>query len=452
MSDDHIIARAREIVERESARLLERTPASARLFDRAVQHLPLGVASSFQANDPYPIYLREGRGSRVWDVDGIEYVDFHNGFGTMVPGHAHPKIVEAVERAARTGTHFAVTTETTVALAEELCRRFRLEQVRFTNSGTEATMEAIRLARGATGREGVLKIEGSYHGHHDAVMFSVLPNADVMGGRDAPASTPLSKGIPADTARHTSVVPFNDADALAGFLVERGQETACLIMEPIMMNIGIVVPLPGYLERVRDLCSRHGVVLIFDEVKSGATVAHGGAIERYGVQPDLACFAKAVGGGSALGAFGGRADLMGEIARGVAHMGTFNGNPLSAAAGLAALTEVLTPDAYEVLDKLGTIMAEGCQRAIDDAGILARAVDMGCKGCVSYRREPLTNYRDFLECDVELFAASWPWMVNRGVFMTPGDEEQWTISVQHAEADINLYVAAFTEFCQALTV
>jgi glutamate-1-semialdehyde 2,1-aminomutase len=448
---DTITASARAIAERESARLLERTPASARLFDRAVQHMPLGVASSFQAGDPYPIYLREGRGSRVWDVDGNEYVDFHNGFGTMVVGHAHPKVVEAVERAARTGTHFAVTTETTVALAEELCRRFQLDQVRFTNSGTEATMEAIRLARGATGRDGVLKIEGSYHGHHDAVMFSVLPNADVMGGRDAPASTPLSKGIPADTARHTSVVPFNDADALGRILDERGREIACLIMEPIMMNIGIVLPQPGYLERVRDLCSRHGVVLIFDEVKSGAAVAYGGAIERFGVQPDLACFAKAVGGGSALGAFGGRADLMGEIARGVAHMGTFNGNPLSASAGLAALTEVLTLDAYEVLGKLGTIMAEGCQRAIDDAGIPAHAVDLGCKGCVSYRREPLTNYRDFLDCDVELFAASWPWMVNRGVFMTPGDEEQWTISVQHSEADVNFYVAAFTEFCQALS-
>jgi len=450
MSEDAVTAKAREIAERESARLLERTPASARLFERAVQHLPLGVASSFQANDPYPIYVREGKGSQVWDVDGNEYVDFHNGFGTMAVGHAHPKVVEAIERAARTGTHFAATTETTVALAEELCRRFGLDQVRFTNSGTEATMEAIRLARGATGRDVLLKIEGSYHGHHDAVMFSVVPNADVMGGRDAPASAPLSKGIPADTARHTAVVPFNDADALARVLGERGNEIACLIMEPIMMNIGIVLPQPRYLDRVKELCAQHGVVLIFDEVKSGATVAYGGAIERFGVQPDLVCFAKAAGGGSALGAFGGRADLMGEIARGVAHMGTFNGNPLSASAGLAALTEVLTPDAYDYLDKLGTIMAEGCQAAIEDNAIPAHAVDLGCKGCVSYRSEPLTNYRDFLECNVELFAASWPWMVNRGVFMTPGDEEQWTISVQHSEVDVNLYVAAFTEFCQAL--
>jgi glutamate-1-semialdehyde 2,1-aminomutase len=451
VSQDVITARAREIAERESAALLARTPASARLFDRAVKAMPLGVASSFQANDPYPIYVREGKGSKVWDVDGNEYVDFHGGFGTMAVGHAHPKVVEAIERAARTGTHFAATTEATVALAEELCRRFRLDQVRFANSGTEATMEAIRLARAATGRDAVLKIEGSYHGHHDAVMFSVVPNADVMGGRDRPASAPLSRGIPSDASRHTLVVPFNDPDALSSLLDQRGQDIACLIMEPIMMNVGIVLPQAGYLQAVKDLCAKHGVILIFDEVKSGATVAAGGAAERFGVQPDLSCFAKAVGGGSAMAAFGGPGELMAEIGQGVAHMGTFNGNPLSVAAGLAALTEVLTAEAYEYLGKLGTLLAEGCQRAIDDHGIPAHAVDLGAKGCVSYRREPLRNYRDFLECNVELFAASWPWMVNRGVFMTPGDEEQWTISVQHSETDVNLYIAAFTEFCQALT-
>ena len=449
-TDERITARAKEIAERESATLLERTPASARLFDRAMKVMPEGVASTFQANDPYPVYVREGRGSTVWDVDGNEYVDFHGGFGTLAVGHAHPKVVEAIERAARTGTHFAATTEATVALAEELCRRFRLDQVRFANSGTEATMGAIRLARAVTGRDVVLKIEGSYHGHHDTVMFSVVPNADLMGGRDTPASTPLSRGIPAETAHLTAVVPFNDAGALERLLGERGSEIACLIMEPVMMNIGIVIPQPGYLEAVRDLCARHGVVLIFDEVKSGATVAPGGAAERFGVQPDLACYAKAIGGGTVIGAFGGRGDLMAEIAQGAAHMGTFNGNPLSASAGLAALTEVLTPDAYELFGKLGTILAEGCQRAIDEYGIPAHAVDLGCKGCVSYRPEPLQNYRDFLEADVDLFAASWPWMVNRGVFMTPGDEEQWTISVQHSEEDVQRYVDAFGGFCEAL--
>ena len=448
--EDRLITRAKEIGEREMARFEERTPASKRLFERAVGSMPLGVASSFQANDPYPIYLDRGRGSRVWDVDGNEYIDFHNGFGTMAVGHAHPKVAEAIDRAARNGTHFAVTTETTVALAEELCRRFRLDRVRFTNSGTEATMDAIRTARAATSRDVIVKIEGSYHGHHDAVMFSVVPGAGVMGGRDQPASAPMSLGIPAETADRTLVVPFNDAAAFERLLEQRGQDIACLIMEPVMMNIGIVVPQPGYLEAVRDLCTKHGVALIFDEVKSGATIAEGGATERFGVQPDLACFAKAVGGGVPMGAFGGTASVMDIIGKGAAQQGTFNGNPLAVAAGLAALTEVLTKEAYDHLGRLGTQLAEACQKAIADHGIPAHAVDLGCKGCVSYRAEPLTNYRDFLETHTELFDASWPWMVNRGVFMTPGDEEQWTISVQHAEEDVTRYADAFGEFCAEL--
>jgi glutamate-1-semialdehyde 2,1-aminomutase len=217
-----------------------------------------------------------------------------------------------------------------------------------------------------------------------------------------------------------------------------------------MMNIGIVVPDPGYLEAARELCTKHGVVLVFDEVKSGATIAAGGAVERFGVQPDLVCLAKAVGGGATIGAFGGRADVMDVISKGAAQQGTFNGNPLSTSAGLAALTEVLTPDAYEQLAKQGTMLAEACRAAIAEHGIPAHAVDLGAKGCVSYRPEPLRNYRDFLECNADLFAASWPWMVNRGIFMTPGDEEQWTISVQHSEEDIGRYAEAFAEFCAEL--
>jgi glutamate-1-semialdehyde 2,1-aminomutase len=198
------------------------------------------------------------------------------------------------------------------------------------------------------------------------------------------------------------------------------------------------------------LCTKHGVVFIYDEVKSGATIAAGGATERYGVQPDLACFAKAIGGGTPVAAFGGKAEIMEVIEHGAAQQGTFNGNPLVAAAGLAALTEVLTPDAYELLGALGKRLADGCAKAIADTGIPAHTVDLGAKGCVSYRAEPLTNYRDFLETRTELYAASFPWAVNRGVFMTPGDEEQWTISVQHTEADIDRYVDVFSEFCAAL--
>ena len=447
---DPLSTRARELAAVERGRLIDSTPVSHALFERAKKSMPLGVGSSFQVGDPYPIYLREGRGAYVWDVDGHEYVDTHGGFGSMVVGHAHPKIVEAIERAVRRGTHFAAPTEDAVRFAEELCRRFELEQVRFANSGTEATMSAIRVARAATGRDDIVKIEGSYHGHHDPVMFSVVPNADLMGGREAPASEPMSLGIPRYLRGHTHVVPFNDLAVLGGLLDERGTEIACLIIEPVMMNIGIAEPEPGYLHDLRALLHRHGALLVFDEVKTGATIAAGGATERYGVRPDLACFAKAIGGGTPAAAFGGRADVMEVIGRGAAHQGTFNGNPLVAAAGLAALTEVLTPDAYEHLAALGTRLAGGCAAALAAHGIPAHTVDLGAKGCVSYRPGRLRNYRDFLDTNTDLYAASYPWMVNRGLFMTPGDEEQWTISVQHTEADVDRYVESFGTLCAAL--
>lgn len=449
--DERLRARARELFAKEHAALLARTPMSRLLFERARQTMPLGVASSFQASDPYPVYLARGRGANVWDVDGHEYIDFHNGFGSTAVGHAHPRVVAAIERAAHSGTQFAVTTEATVQWAEEMCRRFRLERVRFTNSGTESTMDAIRLARGATGRDVVCKIEGSYHGHHDTVMFSVSPSLMLLEASADPTNQPpASKGIPEEMAKWTLVVPYNDLDALGRVFEERGTEIACFVLEPVMMNIGIVLPKPGYLEGVRELCTRHGVVLIFDEVKCGATIAAGGAIERFGVQPDLSCFAKSVAGGVPAGAFGGRADLMDQIGKGVAQQGTFNGNPLAAAAGLAALTEVLTPDAYDHFKHLGTRLADGCRQAISDHGIPAHVVDLGCKGCVSYRREPLVDYRSFLDTDEEMFDASWAWLVNRGVFMTPGNEEQWTLSAQHDVGHVDHYVEVFSEFCAAI--
>jgi glutamate-1-semialdehyde 2,1-aminomutase len=446
--DARLGARARELFDTELADLLAATPESRLLFERAQKSLPLGVASSFQAGDPYPIYLSRGHGAEVWDVDDHKYVDFHNGFGSTAAGHAHPRLVAAIDAAARSGTQFAVTTEPAVRLAEELCRRFRLERVRFTNSGTEATMDAIRLARGVTGRDVICKIEGAYHGHHDAVMFSVSPSLNLIEAtKKTGRNPPASKGIPAEMAKWTLVVPYNDLGSLEQLFAERGDEIACFILEPVMMNIGIVLPRPGYLEGIRELCTRHGVVLIFDEVKCGATIAAGGAIERFGVQPDLACFAKSITGGIPAGAFGGRADLMDEIGNGIAQQGTFNGNPLAAAAGLASLTEILTPDAYEHFKQMGSRLADGCAQAIAAHDIPAHVVDLGCKGCVSYRRQPLVDYRSFLETDTDLFNASWAWLVNRGVFMTPGNEEQWTLSVQHEAAHIDRFVDVFGEFC-----
>lgn len=450
VSSRDLSARAAEIADAETEAFLARTPQSKAWFERALASLPYGVPSSFQAGDPYPIYVERGEGTRVWDVDGNEYLDFHGGFGVGAVGHAHPKIVEAITRAARTGTHFAAPTPVTVELAEELCRRFGLDQVRFANSGTEATMDAIRVARAATGRELVVKIEGSYHGHHDTVMFSVLPNADAIGGRELPPTTPMSLGIPADVAKHTAVIPFNDAAAFEALLAERGDEVACLILEPVMMNVGIIEPEPGYLQALRDLCDRNGSVLIFDEVKAGATVAAGGARERYGVTPHLSCYAKALFGGTPGAAFGGEAAVMEIITKGAAQMGTFNGNPLVAAAGLACLTEVLTPEAYVRFEELGARLAAGCQAAIDANGIPAHTVSLAAKGCVSFRAERSRSYRDFLETKPQLFGAAFPWAINRGIFMTPGDEEQWTLSVQHDEADVDAYVEVFTAFCEAL--
>jgi glutamate-1-semialdehyde 2,1-aminomutase len=459
---ERLNARAAEIAERESKVLLDRTPASAALYQRAVKSLPAGVASNFQGADPYPVYLKSGKGSRVWDVDGTEYTDFHGGFGVNVVGHANPKIVAALKKAAEGAVHFAVTTEATIALAEELCKRFQVDRVRFVNSGTEATMDALRVARAATGKDRVVKMEGSYHGHHDAVLFSVVPEADALGLRDkvggeaadtsgnAYTTQPTSKGVPKSMWHDTIIVPFNDLDAVSEVFTEHGDEIGALILEPVMMNVGIVVPQDGYLQGLRDLCDQHDVRLIFDEVKCGGTIAYGGATDRYGVRPHLAAWAKAIGGGVTIGAFGGEADTMDFVTKGAAQQGTFNGNPLSSAAGLAALTEVLTPDAYDHLGKLGTMLAEGCDRVIEASGIPAHTVDLGAKGCVSYRKEPLTNYREFLETNAALYHASYPFMMNRGIFMTPGDEEQWTISVQHNEEDVQKYVDAFGEFCQEL--
>jgi glutamate-1-semialdehyde 2,1-aminomutase len=282
-------------------------------------------------------------------------------------------------------------------------------------------------------------------------MFSVAPSLNLIeataGMKYQP---PASKGIPAEMGKWTSVVAYNDLGSLEALFSARAGEIACFILEPVMMNIGIVLPRPGYLEGVRELCSRYEVVLIFDEVKCGATIAAGGAIERFGVQPDLACFAKSITGGIPAGAFGGRADLMDEIGKGIAQQGTFNGNPLAAAAGLASLTEVLTADAYEHFKHLGSRLADGCAQAIAAHDIPAHVIDLGCKGCVSYRRQPLVDYRSFLETDAALFDASWAWLVNRGVFMTPGNEEQWTLSVQHEARHVDRFVDVFGEFCAAV--
>ncbi|HEY2936983.1 MAG TPA: aminotransferase class III-fold pyridoxal phosphate-dependent enzyme [Gaiellaceae bacterium] len=326
-------SRIAELTEREQRRLNERTPASHALYERARTSLSGGIASSYQERDPWPIYLSHGLGSHVWDVDGNEMVDLHNGFGSMVQGHGHPAIVRAVRERVALGTHFAAPTEDAIVVSEELRRRWRLPRWRFVNSGSEATMDAIRIARARTGRETIVKIFGSYHGHHDYVMVSIGVPYERIGDREDYRSTPYGAGIPQAVADMTVPVPFNDAGAMERRierLFEEGRSPACVIMEPAMMNLGVVLPEPGYLEAVRELTRRLGVLLIFDEVKTGLCIAAGGATERFGVTPDLVTLAKTLGGGLPSGAIGGTEEVFEVVENGsVYQVGTYNGNPLS---------------------------------------------------------------------------------------------------------------------------
>jgi glutamate-1-semialdehyde 2,1-aminomutase len=448
--------RIKELTEREEARLNERTQASRAMYERAHGVLSGGVASSYQLRDPWPIYLERGEGPRVWDVDGNELFDFHNGFGSMIQGHAHPAIGRAVQERYGMGTHFAAPTEDGIAVAEELSRRFRMPRWRYTNSGSESTMDAIRIARAYAGRETVMKIFGSYHGHHDTVMVSIGVEYDKIGDRDNLASLPYGAGIPKATAEMTVPVPFNDADAMER-RIERldaeGRKPACVIMEAAMMNLGIVLPEPGYLEAVRDITRRHGIVLIFDEVKTGLCIAAGGAVERFGVVPDMVTLAKSLGGGLPTGAIGGTEEVMSVVEDGrVYQVGTYNGNPLGMAAARASLEEVLTPEAYRHLDHLNDRILAGCSEVVRTYDLPGYALGVGAKGCVTFSPQKIVDYETFKETqDAELADLAWLFNMNRGVFMTPGREEEWTLSVTHTDESVDRYVAVFDEMARDLT-
>ncbi len=449
-------ARIRELIAREGARLDERTQASRAMYDRARRTLAGGVASSYQVRDPWPIYLTHGEGQRVWDVDGTEYFDFHNGFGSMTQGHAHPVVTRAVQERAALGTHFAAPTEDGVAVAEELARRFRLPKWRYTNSGSEATMDAIRIARGYTGRDTVLKIFGSYHGHHDVVMVSIGVAYDQIGDREHLASLPYGGGIPQAVVDLTVVVPFNDAGAMERRierLAVEGRLPACLIMEAAMMNLGVVLPEPGYLEAVREITARHGIVLIFDEVKTGLTIAAGGAVEYFDVVPDMVTLAKTLGAGLPSGAIGGTDEVMACVEDGrVNQVGTFNGNPLTMAAARASLADVLTPEGYAHLHRLNDRLMEGCGGVVEEFRLPGYAVGIGAKGCVTFSPVRVVDYETFkAHQDVELTELGWLWNLNRGIFATPGREEEWTLSVQHTDEALDRYVDVFAELGRALT-
>jgi len=441
------------LTEAQQERFRNGTARSARTYERAVKVMPNGVPSSFQSSEPWPVYVERGKGSRIWDVDGNEYVDFHNGFGVMCIGHANPAVVRAVKARVDEGTHFAAPTEGSIVVAEELSRRFGLPQWRFNNSGTEATMDAVHLARGATGRDTILKIEGSYHGHHDSVMVSVYPPLEALGARDDPISVPYGGGVPAALTELTRAVPFNDADVLESVLGKIGEQVAGLIMEPAMMNINIIPPREGYLERVRELTATHGVKLIFDEVKTGCTISPGGATARFGVLPDMITLAKASCGGYPGGAIGMSEELAAIVADGtVKQYGTFNGNPLVMAAAAATLTEVLTDDVYERFEATNRRLLDGCQQIVDSHGLPAYTEGMGAKGCVIFSPQRMHEYRDYLTAvDDELSTLAWLYHMNHGIFMTPGVEEEWTLSIAHSDEDLQRYLDAFEAFARNVT-
>jgi glutamate-1-semialdehyde 2,1-aminomutase len=464
--------RLREIAEREEAGYRSRTTKSAALHARAREAMPLGVASSFQAYDPYPLFMTDARGSRIWDADGNEYIDFDMAFGVLAAGHSHPLLAEALQRRVANGTCYTFPVEDSIVLAEELKRRFGADLVRFSNSGTEATMDAIRVARGFTGREKIIKFEGGYHGHHDDVLVSIQPPRELMGPDTQPTTVPLSAGIPRSRLAETVIAPFNRPDVLEAILEAHAGDIAAIIVEPVQFNIGVVPPLPGFLERLRELATQHETVLIFDEVKTGVVLAYGGATEYYGVQPDLICLAKSIGGGVPIGAFAGRSALMRTIEGNepdanapltsfdrstiqhvpsrVAHLGTFNGNPLSMTAGVVTLTQILTREAYPLLHRLADTLTAGCQGVLDEFGLPGYAINVGPKGCMMFTPERVTNYRDFIGLDTELWSAFFFYLANRGILLPPGPDDQWTLSVQHTEADVDRHVEVFRAFAREL--
>ena len=429
-----------------------RTPRSREMHEKSAHRVPLGVASNYRYYRPYPLSVKDGRGGRIHDVDGNEYIDHNLCYGALMAGHCHPAVMKAVQQRLEVGTLFGMPHAMEWELAEEICARFPVEMVRFGNSGSEVTMHSLRLARAATGRSKIIKMEGGYHGGHDAVSVSVKPKAHEFGDPENPTPVVSSAGVLRGTTDATLVAPFNHLPAIERLFTQNPNEIAAVILEPIMMNIAFSMPDEGYLQGLREITARHEALLIFDEVKTGAKLARGGACEYFGVRPDIVCLAKSIGGGFSLAAFAASRKIMDVIAtQKMFHAGTYNTNPVAMAAGLATFREVLTPAAYAHIEKISRKLLEGYRQIVSKTGLSAYADGAGANGALMFYPHRVRNYRDWYHADEELWTHYWFAMVNRGVIPQPyWWDEQWTLSVAHTEADIDRHLEVFAEIAPAL--
>jgi glutamate-1-semialdehyde 2,1-aminomutase len=422
------------------------TSGSARESALAKITTPLGVTSSFQYWDPHPISITSAQGAWMTDADGRKLLDLSMGFGAMLAGHLNPTVVEEIEIALKQGMLFVMPSDISRDAAERICRRFNIDQVRFANSGTEATMYATRIAKVVTGKYGVVKVEGGYHGSYDPFTTSAKPSLDKAG----PAEAPTPAVIPGVKADDTYVVPFNNLAALERTFAAHQKDIACFIVEPVLENLGIVLPDEGYLQGVRDLCDKYGIVLIFDEVKTGLTAGPQGASQKLGVIPDLITLAKSIGGGVPVAAFGGKKEFMDAVTDNrMAHFGTFNGNPL-AMAGVRAVDMIATADALNYATHLNYQALDEISDIVDEYELPAHTVGFGVKGCVTWSETPLRNYRDYKASDFEVAELSWLWSLNRNIITPPGLDEQWLVSLAHTQAEMDLLVEDFRALAKAL--